>query len=320
MFLKPDSISYCRMPLDRCSAQRKDPDWISLQLEQSNTQITPLWRNRNLIDTASRHNLPEAVFLQAVESRYLIADHHELVYLGSHGEAHLFAADIDPDDENLAGEIAAPHEFIDLRAIGPVMQPDQAAISAYARGLLYWHRHNSYCSRCGDLTESQHGGHMRQCRNADCAKEHYPRTDPAVIMLVETRHGAAGIPACLLGRHGKLPAQIYSTLAGYVDPGESLEEAVAREIMEEAGLALDHIQYLGSQPWPFPSALMVGFSATTTQHQITIDYDELEDARWFSREEVLSFGEIDDPAADFMLPRKDSIARSLIDAWIKKTA
>jgi len=319
MMLKSDSISYCCMPLDRCSTQRKNPDWISRQLEKESTRITPLWRNRNLVNSGDINGAPAAIFMQLLEPGFLLADQLELVYLGSHQGAHHFAVEIDPEDEGMAKEIANEHEFVDLRNIGSIMASDQAAISAYARGLLYWHRHNQYCSRCGQPTQSRHGGHMRQCVKAECLKEHYPRTDPAVIMLVETRLGENNTPACLLGRHTKLPDRIYSTLAGYVDPGENLEEAVAREIMEEAGITLDSIQYLGSQPWPFPSALMMGFIASASHQELTVDPEELEDARWFSRDEVLSFGEMDDDQARYRLPRKDSIARNLINAWLKKT-
>jgi NAD+ diphosphatase len=319
MMIKTESISYCCMPLNRCSTQRKDPNWITRQLEKQSTRITPLWRNRNLVEHGTINGSPKAIFIQAADHRVLIADQLELVYLGAYQDAHHFAVEIDPEDETLARQVADKHEFVDLRAIGPIMHPNQAAISAYARGLLYWHRHNQYCGRCGQATLSCYGGHMRQCLNPQCQKEHYPRTDPAVIMLVETTLGADRTPACLLGRHGKLPERIYSTLAGYVDPGENLEEAVAREVMEEAGITLDSIQYLGSQPWPFPSALMVGFIASTAHQQLTVDPEELDDARWFSRDQVLSFGEIDDQNAQFVLPRKDSIARNLIDAWLEKT-
>jgi NAD+ diphosphatase len=161
---------------------------------------------------------------------------------------------------------------------------------------------------------------MRRCRNDECGRNIFPRIDPAVIMLVEQQNPDDGIPRCLLGRHHKLPQRIYSTLAGYVETGENLEEAVAREIREEAGISVSRVSYLGSQPWPFPSAMMVGFLASSPDREIVIAEDELEDARWFSAEEVRGFGEFDDAGSTRALPRKDSIARLLIQTWLDRVS
>ncbi len=158
---------------------------------------------------------------------------------------------------------------------------------------------------------------MRKCTNDTCAKEVYPRIDPAVIMLVELIDPTDGIEKCLLGRHKGLPKGIYSTLAGYVDQGESMEEAVAREVMEEAGLLIHNADYIASQPWPFPSALMIGFRAQTKEENITIALDELEDAQWFSADQIRQFGEHTDTNVEKALPRKDSIARTLIELWLQ---
>lgn len=159
---------------------------------------------------------------------------------------------------------------------------------------------------------------MRRCQSSLCSKEIYPRIDPAVIMLVEMIDPEDGIPRCLLGRSKGLPKGIYSTLAGYVDPGESMEEAVAREVKEESGVHAIHCEYVASQPWPFPSSLMIGFRAKTHDTDIDINLDELEDADWFTIDQVRSFGEYTDPDVQYALPRKDSIARMLIDMWIQE--
>ena len=190
---------------------------------------------------------------------------------------------------------------------------------AYARGILHWHQHHRYCGQCGHPTENQHGGHMRLCLNPDCGRETFPRTDPAVIMLVEHTPSNGEPPKCLLGRHSAWPPGSYSTLAGFVEPVESLEEAVAREVFEEAGIRVANVRYQASQPWPFPSSLMLGFRAQAETTAIKLDPDELADARWFTAEEIRSFGEWGDDSASLRLPRKDSIARFLVESWLGET-
>jgi NAD+ diphosphatase len=161
--------------------------------------------------------------------------------------------------------------------------------------------------------DSAHGGHMRRCPT--CARETFPRIDSAVIMLVETTN-ETGEPICLLGRHARLPTGIFSTLAGFVETGESLEETVVREVMEESGVKVDRVDYRGSQPWPLPASLMLGFRARATTTDISAHDDELEAVAWFTAEELSGFGEWSDEAAEFRLPRRDSIARVLIDEWL----
>jgi NAD+ diphosphatase len=199
------------------------------------------------------------------------------------------------------------------------MEAQEAALMAYARGILYWHRHHTYCGTCGQETKSKNGGHRRYCTNSDCGRETYPRTDPAVIMLVEHRPKNGAPPQCLLGRHRRrLPPNVYSTLAGFVEPGESLEDTVAREVFEEVGIRINQAIYQGSQPWPFPSSIMLGFRAQAVSTTVQLDEDELEGARWFTAEEVATFGEWGDETAPFCLPRKDSIARFLVDTWVEE--
>lgn len=159
---------------------------------------------------------------------------------------------------------------------------------------------------------------MRFCKA--CSNEIFPRIDPAVIMLVEQNNPVDGIPRCLLGRHDKLPKRMYSTLAGFVDPVENLEQAVIREVYEEAGLRVINPTYVASQPWPFPASMMFGFRARTDDREIVIDNNELEHAAWFSADEVRSFGEFDGPKTEIALPPKDSIARGLIDTWLAENS
>jgi NAD+ diphosphatase len=199
-------------------------------------------------------------------------------------------------------------EFRDLREVGALLPQRDGSILAYARGLMHWHRHHRFCGRCGAPTESRKGGHLRVCTRPACGHEHFPRTDPAVIMLVHDGE------SCVLGRRPGWPPGLHSTLAGFVEPGESLEEAVAREVLEEAGLEvpLAGIRYNSSQPWPFPASLMLGFHARADRAPLTVYDEELESADWYSRETILNLGEED----DLRLPRGDSIARRLIEDWL----
>ncbi len=312
--------AYCGMPLDRSSALREDPAWVRRQLDSARVRVAPLWRDQNLI----ARGRPVACFVGGRHARVLLRDSAELVYLGHDRQSPVFAADITHLEERRALRLISAAgidaEFIDLRAVGALLAAEEAATMAYARGLTYWHRQNQYCGRCGGATRSRRGGHMRRCADDRCAREMFPRIDPAVIMLVEQLAPEDGIPRCLLGRRRGLPRRIYSTLAGYVDPGESLEEAVAREVREEAGVAVCRTTYLASQPWPFPACMMVGFRAATRERTITIADNELEDARWFSAAELRAFGEYDGRDDIPALPPRDSIARTLIENWLEENA
>jgi NAD+ diphosphatase len=238
------------------------------------------------------------------------------VLLGLDAGVPLFAADVTDIEGARLPALDAGATFQDLRRVGAAATDHDAATMAYARGILGWHRRHRYCGTCGSNTESRHGGHVRVCTNPGCGAEIFPRIDPAVIMLVE-RPPTRGRPAkCLLGRHSRFPAGAFSTLAGFVEPGESLEEAVAREVMEEAGVPVASVSYRASQPWPFPSSLMVGFRAAAASESIVVDPSELEEARWFTAEEIADFGEWGDASARLRLPRRDSIARALVEEWL----
>ncbi|MFL6749416.1 MAG: NAD(+) diphosphatase [Sphingomicrobium sp.] len=188
-----------------------------------------------------------------------------------------------------------------------LLDADDAPIFAAALSLANWHRRHDHCSVCGATTQPNRGGWSRAC--GSCGAEHYPRADPVVIMLAE--HDGR----LLLGRQPQYPPGRYSALAGFVEPGESIEAAVARELKEEAGVAVRDVRYLCSQPWPFPSSLMIGAWAEAIDPLVTIDTNELEDARWFSREEVLA-ALAQDPDASFQAPPHWAIARTLLESWV----
>ena len=196
-------------------------------------------------------------------------------------------------------------QFIELRNVGPLIDRNEGGALAYARGMTHWHATHRFCGVCGAPTESREGGHIRVCTNPDCERHHFPRTDPAVIMLV-----AKG-ERCLLGRKAEWAPGRYSTLAGFVEPGESLEDAVRREVMEETGVVVSDVEYHSSQPWPFPASLMLGFFCRGETDLIQRNDKELEDARWFTREELLN-----GQGGLGIAPRPISIARRLIDDWL----
>src|SRR6185503_9944654 len=192
-----------------------------------------------------------------------------------------------------------------LRDLAPVLSQAEGGMVAHAVGMLNWHRRHRFCANCGAPTVAREAGYVRVC--PVCGAEHHPRTDPVVIMLVTDGDRA------LLGRQAPWPTGRYSALAGFVEPGESLEEAVAREVREEAGVELGQPQYIASQPWPFPSSLMLGFSAPWISGEPVIGDEELEDARWFTREQVRDAVSERGP---LRLPPPLAIARRLLDGWL----
>lgn len=291
-----------------------DSQWVKSRLHDRNTRIVPIWRNRNLILGGDS---PHAVTLTGDHARGLLQVAGEIALLGLDQGAEentdpvaYFAADVSEQELPGLSAVMGRADFIDLRQVGVLMDGHDGSLLSHARGLMYWHRHSGFCGDCGQPTRSNEAGRMRRCSNQVCGREHFPRTDPAVIMLV-TRPGPEG-GACLLGRHPNLPAGIYSTLAGFVDQGETVEQTVIREVYEETGVHVEDVQYRGSQPWPFPASLMLGFQARATSVKIDIGTDELEDARWFTRNQVRNID-----ALGIRLPREDSIAHWLIAEWLE---
>ena len=238
------------------------------------------------------------------------------VFLGKDERGAVFALEIGKDDEQMLAVLRDRGELVELRDAARRLPASEAALLGYARALSYWNHNYRFCSRCGAPTESARGGHVRSCTSSACGREHFPHINPAVIMLVTNATHADGIERCLLARHVGRISAVFSTLAGFVEPGESLEEAVAREVREEAGVTVSGVRYQGSQPWPFPAQLMLGFRAVAPSHELRLDPAELEDARWFTRDEVRRAGDWGDETAAMWIPRADSISRYLIDTWL----
>ena len=262
-----------------------------------------------------RNRAPVSISHNRVDIASLALGSSGVVFLGLDKEVPFFAADVSGHQEAAFKGIIGDNEFIDLRQAGWLLSAQEAALLAYARGLLYWNRHSGFCSTCGSPTKIQHGGHLKLCTNAQCARMTFPRTDPAVIMLVEYWPDT-GPPRCLLARNARFPARMMSTLAGFVDPSETLEETVVREVLEESGIQVVNVSYQASQPWPFPSSIMLGFRAEALTRDIVVDGNEIEEAHWFEAEQLKEFGEWGDDGDYFCLPRRDSIARYLVNSWM----
>lgn len=299
---------------DRAGLLRRDEAWVARRKADPATRMIPVWRDRHLIAAVAE---PRPVFLSPAEVPALAPDTEAAPLLGVVEETACFAIDISHIDAPLERpELLGRGEFVDIRDVGSLLTPADAQLLVFARAMLYWHRRHMYCGACGAPTAPTDAGHVRVCTDADCAVTHFPRTDPAVIMLVTDGE------RCLLGRRPGRENFMYSTLAGFVEPGESLEEAVAREVMEETGIEVAGVRYAHSQPWPFPANLMLGFYAGAATTEITVNEDELADARWFTRDEVRELMAVRDRVDSQRLggaphlPRPISIARRLIGDWL----
>ncbi|MFU8873955.1 NAD(+) diphosphatase [Micromonospora sp. SL4-19] len=293
--------------LDRAAALRTDPGWIAARLSDREAVLLPLWRDSCLV-SADRVPVRRA----AVDAAGLLAAADETVFLGLDAGRAVFAVDLSGRPEGEALELAQAAEAVDVRALVGGLGPADAAVQAYAKGLLHWHRGQRYCGGCGAATIARDGGHTRSCTGAGCGRLLFPRIEPAVIVLVE----APGEPErCLLARHRGAPEGSFSTLAGFVEVGESLEDAVRRELAEEAGVTVVEVSYQGSQAWPFPAGLMVGFRATAASMEVRVDGEELVEARWFTREELWA------RATDGRPPgRIDSIDHHLLGSWLTRAS
>jgi len=273
--------------LDRAGTRRTDHEWVAERVADP--------RSRALLVTAG------GVVMEDDRLARVPLDGGEPILLGLEGDGSaLFAVELG-DGDPPPGTTA-----VGLRDAAALLSDAEGGLVAQATGLLNWHRRHPRCSVCGSATEMAEAGYLRRCPN--CGAQHHPRTDPVVIMLVVDGDRA------LLGRQARWPPGRYSALAGFVEPGESLEEAVAREVREEAGVEVQEARYVSSQPWPFPSSLMLGFVADHAGGEPAPRDNELEDVRWFSREELLA---IRDGRRDGLgLPPPIAIARRLIDGWL----
>jgi len=285
--------------LDRASTLRRDEGRLAALMKEPASRLLPIWRSQSLIKGE------QIVGLSHADVEDLLEADEPPIFLGLQNGAAVFACDVSHHELENIPRLTGSGEFADIRQIGGQLRQEDGALLAFARAMVHWHRTHRFCGLCGKPTLPTQGGHVRRCTNPACAHEVYPRTDPAVIMLVSSGDH------CLLGRQAIWTPGMFSTLAGFVEPGESPEEAVAREVMEETGIMVGRVQYHSSQPWPFPGSLMIGFRAEAVKAEPKVDNHELEAADWFSRADIHAFA-----SRGMSLPRPISIARRLIEDWL----
>ena len=260
----------------RAVHRRKDEAWLNSDDTARGALFVPVCDDHTLIEM---HPQPRARLLRYTELTTLELHAEERIFLGEHESQHYFALDC---PSHLAEALADLGRLESLRRHATLVARHEAGLLAYARAMVLWHRTHRYCPRCGAPSRIAEGGHMRRCtRDEHCDGRQFPRLDPAVIVLVN--HGER----CLLGRQPQWPPGRYSTVAGFVEPGEGLEDAVRREVEEETNIRVSNVRYHSSQPWPFPSSLMIGFTAEAANTNIRLNDKELEDARWFDRSQLL---------------------------------
>jgi NAD+ diphosphatase len=281
--------------LDRAAHLRQDPAWFATALADERSRAIPVWNSRNLI---AEGDTPRAAYLALAQIPSEQRTGADLILLGRFGDTNYFTYEI----ESIEAPLLLPGtRFEDLRVVASLLPIDEAGLLGYARAIISWRRRHRFCGTCGAKTVSAKNGHVLVCTNPSCRQDQFPRIDPAIIVLVSDAERA------LLGRQASWPVGRYSTIAGFVEPGESLEDAVAREVFEETGIEVDRIEYHSSQPWPFPASLMLGFTAHAVTTKVQLRDQELEDARWFTRADLASDVKL--------LPPRQSISFRLIEHW-----
>lgn len=313
----PD-FSFTHMSLDRASTQRKSDKWLLSQLSKDDCEIVPVWEGSFLFSQTNLFTLKGEDKYKVLTSQLSVkAKEYSLVFLGLSDTSPIFTIDISCLKENkINGLFNKQIELVTLRSALAIVDSYHSSLLGYATSLLHWNKSNRFCGYCGTATQANSGGHAIICTSSECNKEVFPRTDPVVIMLVEYKPDN-GPTQCLLGEHQRSNEKCFSTLAGFVDPTETLEQAVIREVKEEAGVDVYDVEYITSQPWPFPSSLMLGFYAKADSRLIDIDDDELRSAKWFTADDIRKFDNWGEEGDNYKLPRKESIARYLIDTWLR---
>ena len=298
---------FANSPLDRAAHRRTDREWLAQAMSDRNTSFMPLWKlNPFVIPGRDGHR--EAGWVTGELVRPLLHADTITIFLGEHRNAAHFAIDISSQaDPERSGPLAGLGTFADLRTVAEEIDPTDASILAQAKSMIDWHQRHRYCANCGNPTELSDAGYKRSCPG--CRAEHFPRTDPVVIML--PTHGNT----CLMGRQPKWPPGFFSALAGFIEPGETIEQAVARECQEEAGISIDEVAFHSTQPWPYPSSLMIGCFARATTTDIVLDGNELSDAKWFTRDQVRAA--MARGTSELRLPPRMAIAHQLVKTWLE---
>lgn len=294
-------------PLNRASERRTDTAWLAQQLASSDSLGIAIWNGKPFVEKSSDGGV-QLAYLPARMVEDLAGGSEQLLFLGLWKDTAVFAVDLEGGADPADGPLQGLGRFEDLRAMALRLPATEAAMAATAKQMFEWRRRHRHCSACGEPSQVAEGGWKRICPS--CKAEHFPRTDPVVIML------AVHEDRCMLGRQEIWPKGMFSALAGFLEPGESIEEACARELNEEAGLKTLSVAYHSTQPWPYPSSLMIGLIAQVEDDQATPDQTELSEVRWFTRAEArdLIAGRVPDTFA----PGAMAIAHQLLKSWAEE--
>lgn len=303
----PTINTFAGNPLDRAGELRNDPSWLAEQEASSEALAMVLWEGRPLIEAHAEG--PRLVWLPLPHALDLVPDRK--LFLGLWKSAPVFAVEFESSIDPATGPAAGLGAFHEMRAAAAMLAEGEAAMAGAAKSLFDWRRRHGFCAACGQPSKDVCGGWKRVCEA--CATEHFPRTDPVTIMLA-IHKSPSGEDRCLLGRQAAWPEGRMSALAGFLEPGESVEEACAREIKEEAGLTVTAVRYHSSQPWPFPSQLMIGLFAEVSDDNAAPDQTELEAVAWLTRAEAAAVLAGTHPS--IKAPPPIAIARTLLQAWV----
>jgi NAD+ diphosphatase len=301
-------IPFAGNPLNRMSEKRTDPDWIESKRRDPSSLVLPMWRLEPFLLEPKTSGPPvELGLLRSGVADSLAGDGAACIFLGLDGDRAVFALDVSQaGDPGNVGPLAGLGYFRDARTAAQMVSIKDAAIIAQAKALIDWHQRHGFCPRCGAPTRMTDAGYRRLC--GKCNAEHFPRVDPVVIML------ATEGEACLVGRSKQFPSGMFSALAGFIEPGETIEEAVRRELMEEASLKVGEVTYYATQPWPFPSSLMIGCFAKAESRDAKPDEVEIAEVRWIERSVARAL--IEGKKVDGVrVPPPIAIAHHLIKTW-----
>jgi len=302
------TIPFTGNPLNRASEKRTDSNWIESKRRDASSLVLPMWQLHPFLAGSESSAPPfDLGLIDPVTADSLATDGAACIFLGLDGDRAIFALDVaQAEDPAKTGPLAGRGFFRDARMAASFVSIKHAAIIGQAKAMIDWHQRHGFCPRCGEPTKMMDAGYRRLCPK--CNSEHFPRVDPVVIML------ATEGEACLVGRGKQFPPGMFSALAGFVEPGETIEEAVRRELMEEASVKIGEVTYYATQPWPFPSSLMIGCFAKAESRAVKADENELAEVRWLDRSvarELVQGQRVD----GILVPPPIAIAHHLIKTW-----